>query len=71
MIVGGAAVQTAVLKSITAKHLALAGQCLGFVIVLMPFIRQAVEQALPEKQKMLAADFDKVMQVCLSAIDHL
>ena len=65
VIVGGAAVQSNVLKSITAKHLALAGQSLGFMISMIPFIKSTVESALPPKQQILAADFDRVLQVCL------
>jgi vacuolar protein sorting-associated protein 54 len=51
------------LKTITAKHLALAGQSLGFVIALLPHIKNDIESQLPAKQKMLANDFDRVLTV--------
>lgn len=63
MIVGGAAVQSQVLKSITAKHLALAGQSLECVRAILPGLRQSVEEALPRQQKILAGEFDKVSKV--------
>jgi hypothetical protein len=62
--VGGAAVQSQVLKSITAKHLALAGQSLECVRAILPSLRQTVEEALLKQQKILAAEFDKVSKVC-------
>lgn len=61
-IVGGGAVQNGTLKSINAKHLALAGQSLGFVMALIPYAKKDIERYLPAKQQALVNDFDRVHQ---------
>ncbi|KAI3643121.1 hypothetical protein MP228_012676 [Amoeboaphelidium protococcarum] len=62
IIVGGNAVSSSVLKSITAKHLALAGQSLGLMIALLPKIKSQVEKAMTSKQQqVMLQEVDKVV----------
>jgi Vps54-like protein len=57
--------QVAGLKSITAKHLALASQCLGALINLHPMLRAIHTAPLPHSRKaLLVPEFDRVLQVC-------
>ncbi|GMI06591.1 hypothetical protein TrLO_g3171 [Triparma laevis f. longispina] len=63
LVLGAGAIHSAAkLKSINAKHLALASQCLGLVSSLLPHIRAALMAQLPRKQHMLLSDLDKIKQ---------
>jgi len=46
LILGAGATKTAGLKNITTKHLALASQALGFVVALVPYVRECVRRHL-------------------------
>jgi len=50
------------LKSITAKHLALASQCLSLQIVLIPCIRHCLQLYIPPKQSVLLNEIDRILQ---------
>eukprot|EP00455_Lapot_gusevi_P048577 TRINITY_DN6733_c0_g1_i5.p1 TRINITY_DN6733_c0_g1~~TRINITY_DN6733_c0_g1_i5.p1 ORF type:complete len:255 (+),score=47.89 TRINITY_DN6733_c0_g1_i5:651-1415(+) len=60
LVLGAGAMQLVGLKNITAKHLALASQCLGLVICQIPAIRQALTPLLPGKQANLLNQLDLV-----------
>jgi vacuolar protein sorting-associated protein 54 len=60
-IVGGAAVQSGVLKSITAKHLTLAEQSLGFVVALLVHVKDMMAKYLSGRQAVLLKEFDRVI----------
>lgn len=62
LVLGAGARQLMKLKTITAKHLALASQCLGLVIKLIPNLRVHLAAHLPSKHHVLLADLDRVMQ---------
>ena len=49
------------LKTITAKHLALSAQCVVFLQAFVPYIEASLRRALPERQHILLAEFDKVV----------
>jgi vacuolar protein sorting-associated protein 54 len=61
LIVGGAVVETQVLKKINAKHLALAGNSVTFVFSLIPHIKRRISELLPENQRVLVNELDKVL----------
>jgi vacuolar protein sorting-associated protein 54 len=50
------------LKSITAKHLALASQCLSVQMMLIPGIQEHIKVHLPAKKHVLLNDLDRVVQ---------
>ena len=53
------------LKTISAKHLMLASECLHCLIRLLPHVRRRLEQELPaDKQKILASNFDALVSDC-------
>ncbi|KNE69277.1 hypothetical protein AMAG_13659 [Allomyces macrogynus ATCC 38327] len=60
MILGAGAVQSAGLKSITAKHLAITAQSLAAVMALIPHLRRAIAHAMVEKQTVFLAEYDRV-----------
>jgi len=55
LVLGAGAMQVSGLKSITAKHLALSCQCLGFLIQLQPVLRDAFAGGMAEHRKALLA----------------
>ncbi|KXS21457.1 Vps54-domain-containing protein [Gonapodya prolifera JEL478] len=59
VILGAGAVASVGLKTITAKHLALASQSLAVVIALIPFLKHFFLKNLANKQSPLIGDFDK------------
>ena len=60
LILGAGATRTAGLKNITTKHLALSSQGLGFVIALMPYVREFYRRYLPQTTAaQIMGDFDK------------
>ena len=58
---------SAKLKSISAKHLAITAQSLGFLSALLPHFRAALLAQLPPNLQMQLAELDRVS---LSLIDH-
>jgi len=63
LVLGAQAIQSAArLKSISAKHLAIASQSLGFVIALLPHIRAALLAQIPTKHQLLLTELDRVSQ---------
>ena len=64
LVLGAGALAAAGLRSITAKHLAMAAQCLGAVITLHPTLTAAFTQPLPQaRAAVLLPDFERVLQV--------
>ncbi|KAK7545029.1 Vps54-like protein-domain-containing protein [Phyllosticta citribraziliensis] len=61
LILGAGAKETAGLKSITTKHLALASQALNFFIALIPYIREFVRRHTSSSSGI--ADFDKMRRL--------
>jgi hypothetical protein len=60
LVLGAGAIQTASLKRITAKHLALTSQTLGAVLALLPSIRAVLLMRLAPHQHVLLADLANV-----------
>lgn len=52
--------QSARLKTITAKHLAVTSQCLGALLATLPLVRRALAHWLPGKQAHLLSTLDVV-----------
>ena len=50
------------LKSINARHLALASQCLGLAMALAPHVRAALLAQLPPKHHLLLVNLDEAVQ---------
>ncbi|RKP35220.1 Vps54-like protein-domain-containing protein [Dimargaris cristalligena] len=62
VILGAGAIRSAGLKSITAKHIALASQSLGLVITLLPYVRECLRQTLTTHQEKLLIEFDRILK---------
>ena len=57
-------VQVSGLKSITAKHLALANQSITLIVALLPSMRQVLGAMLPERRHLLLlCELDRLEQV--------
>ena len=64
LVLGAGALAAAGLRSITAKHLALAAQCVGAVMALHPSLSAAFTGPLPAARRaILLPDFERVLQV--------
>ena len=64
LILGAGATRSAGLKNITTKHLALSSQSLGFVVALIPYVREFFRRQLPSTTAtQILADFDKVKRL--------
>ncbi|WPH03865.1 Hypothetical protein R9X50_00674800 [Acrodontium crateriforme] len=71
LILGAGATRSAGLKNITTKHLALASQGLGFVMALVPYMRECVRRHLPSSAtggstgpvSSVLAEFDKTKRL--------
>lgn len=64
LILGAGATRSAGLKNITTKHLALSSQSLGFVISLVPYVREFYRRQLPSSStSQIMSDFDKVKRL--------
>lgn len=61
LVLGAQARKLAQLKTITAKHLGLASQCLGLVIAIVPHLRDRLSVKLPTRHHVLLADLDRVL----------
>lgn len=65
LVLGAGALAAAGLRSITAKHLAMAAQCLGAVIELHPALTAAFTAPLQHARRaILLPDFERVLQAC-------
>ncbi|KAL5699525.1 hypothetical protein ACHQM5_030412 [Ranunculus cassubicifolius] len=63
LVLGAGAMQVSGLKSITAKHLALASQVISFVYALIPDIKRILFVSIPESRKtLLLLEIDRVAQ---------
>lgn len=63
LVLGAGAMQVSGLKSITAKHLALASQVISFTYAIIPAIRQILFLKVPETRKpLLQSEIDRVAQ---------
>jgi len=63
LVLGAGAMQVSGLKSITAKHLALANQSITLILALLPSIRSVLGAMLPEKRhKLLLCELDRLEQ---------
>ncbi|KAF2084650.1 Vps54-domain-containing protein [Saccharata proteae CBS 121410] len=63
LILGAGAKDSAGLKSITTKHLALASQALSFIIALIPYLREFVRRHLPASSGATLAEWDKMRRL--------
>ncbi len=61
-MLGAGAMHLVQLKSITAKHLALASQSLSVQLALIPHIKTQLQAFFPPKKHILLNDFDRVIQ---------
>lgn len=61
LVLGAQARKLAQLKTITAKHLGLASQCLGLAIAIVPHLRDRLAAHLPSRQHILLAELDRVL----------
>lgn len=63
LVLGAGAMQVSGLKSITAKHLALASQTISFFYALIPDIRRVLILHIPEAHKaLLLSEIDRIRQ---------
>lgn len=62
LVLGAGALQLVGLKTITAKHLALAARCLEVVTIHIPVFKAHFEQRLPPKQYVLLSQFDQILK---------
>ncbi len=64
LVLGAGAMQSARLRSITAKHLALSAQAVGAVIAAHPLLRGALAAPAPHSRRaLMSPDFDRLLQV--------
>ncbi|KAI8910410.1 Vps54-like protein-domain-containing protein [Gorgonomyces haynaldii] len=61
VILGAGAMQSAGLKNISARHIALACQSLAAVMAAIPYLKSGLSQFIPQKQQVLLNDFDKII----------
>ncbi|TDH70784.1 hypothetical protein CCR75_005496 [Bremia lactucae] len=62
LVLGAGAMQMAHLKSISARHLALASQSLELCMTLIPHIKAALAANFTDRQKLLLDEFDRVLR---------
>ena len=66
LVLGAGALAAAGLRSITAKHLAMAAQCVGAVMGLHPALTAILTGPLPHTRRaILLPDFERLLQVRL------
>ena len=64
LVLGAGALAAAGLRSITAKHLAMAAQCVGAVMGLHPALAAILTGPLPHSRRaILLPDFERLSQV--------
>ncbi|KAJ4377572.1 hypothetical protein N0V83_000397 [Neocucurbitaria cava] len=64
LILGAGAMQTAGLKNINTKHLAIASQALSFIIVILPYIRECARRRIATAtNKSAIGEFDNVKRL--------
>lgn len=64
LVLGAGALAAAGLRSITAKHLAMATQCVGAVMALHPTLTAILTGPLPHARRaILLPDFERLLQV--------
>ena len=64
LVLGAGALAAAGLRSITAKHLAMAAQCVGSVMGLHPSLTALLTGPLPHTRRaILLPDFERLLQV--------
>ncbi|RKO92475.1 Vps54-like protein-domain-containing protein [Blyttiomyces helicus] len=61
VILGAGAMRSAGLRTITARHIALAAQSLGVVIAVIPHMKNSIRKFIPAKQEVLLSDFDRLL----------
>ncbi|KAI9592796.1 Vps54-like protein-domain-containing protein [Syncephalis fuscata] len=72
MVLGAGAIQSAGLKNITAKHIALASQSLALVQILMPYLRINMAELAPRnKATQVMDDFDRLAKELSDHQDQL
>ncbi|TMW63355.1 hypothetical protein Poli38472_002296 [Pythium oligandrum] len=62
LVLGAGAMQIARLKSISARHLALASQSLELTMTVIPHIKAALAAHFTDRQKLLLDEFDRVLR---------
>ncbi|XP_065175320.1 vacuolar protein sorting-associated protein 54-like isoform X1 [Sycon ciliatum] len=62
LVLGAEARRSTGLKTITAKHLALASRCLDAVLSYLPLAKAHFQHYLPVRQRILLTEFDPVFQ---------
>ncbi|KAJ1921515.1 hypothetical protein H4219_000552 [Mycoemilia scoparia] len=62
VVLGAGAMQSAGLKNISAKHIALASQALKLVVLIIPHIKQKMQLSLLKTQFVLLDQFDQTSQ---------
>ncbi|DBA02352.1 TPA: LOW QUALITY PROTEIN: hypothetical protein N0F65_007171 [Lagenidium giganteum] len=62
LVLGAGAMQIARLKSISARHLAVASQSLELSMTLIPHIKAALAAHFTDRQKLLLEEFDRVLR---------
>ncbi|XP_065066741.1 vacuolar protein sorting-associated protein 54-like isoform X1 [Rhopilema esculentum] len=62
LVLGAGALKTVGLKTITAKHLGLAAQCLEVIIIHIPIFKSHFEVRVPPKQYVLLSQFDQILK---------
>lgn len=60
LVLGAGAMHVAGLKSITARHLVLASQCLSVMLLFIPLVRTYLAGYMPARHEVLLVGFDKV-----------
>jgi hypothetical protein len=70
LVLGAGAMQVSGLKSISAKHLALANQAVSVVLALLPAVRAVLGALLPESRHLLLlSELDRLRQVsCVATV---
>lgn len=64
LVLGAGALAAAGLRSITAKHLAMAAQCVGAIMGLHPSLTAILTGPLPHTRRaILLPDFERLLQV--------
>ena len=72
LVLGAGALAAAGLRSITAKHLAMAAQCVGSIMGLHPSLTAILTGPLPHTRRaILLPDFERLLQVRHLQVMHL